>query len=193
MFVVTASASQTGRHALRPSAIEATYMYQRKEPLSLFVPLFFRLSFSFLLPSFVPRATSFLLFTPCQPFSFPFFSLFAQPYTDNRWDNEYTIASSFLLSYSFSDITSFCRVHLFAMFSLPGGHAVIDISTFCRFLQRDAWNQEFLYIRATLSVIGRFAFYNVIRFLWYFLLIHIQFSCVCIINFRYIGINVNRR
>lgn len=97
MFVVTASASQTGRHALRPSAIEATYMYQRKKPLSLFVLLFFRLSFSFLLPSFVPRATSFLLFTPCQPFSFPFFSLFAQPYTDNRWDNEYTIASSFLL------------------------------------------------------------------------------------------------
>ena len=94
MLVVTTSASQTGRHALRPSAIEAHGACTKERshsPRSFpsfaffsFFPPFFFLSFLLLLSrAHLPalRVNLFLrLFLSFFLFSF-FFPLLAQPYT----------------------------------------------------------------------------------------------------------------
>lgn len=129
MLVVTTSASQTGRHALRPSAIEAHGACTKERshsPRSFpsfaffsFFPPFFFLSFLLLLSrAHLPalRVNLFLSF-----FFFFFFFLYSRNRTrDNRRGNEYTNASSFLSRYTFGDITSFLRVQLFATSSFHG-------------------------------------------------------------------------
>lgn len=123
--MVTTSASQTGRHALRPSAIEAhgACTKERSHSPRSFPSFVFFSFFPFLSPSFISCPP---FCSPRQPFSSPFsfpffFFLYSRNRTrDNRQGNEYTNASSFLSRYTFGDITSFFRVQLFATSSFHG-------------------------------------------------------------------------
>lgn len=158
MLVVTTSASQTGRHALRPSAIEAHGACTKERShsprsfpsfafFSFFPPFFsFPFSFFYLVPTFLLSASTFFFLSS---FSFFFFLYSRNRTRDNRRGNEYTNASSFLSRYTFGDITSFLRVQLFATSSFHGP------LTFwiCRFFR--AWR-----IRANaIKRIGRFFFF----------------------------------
>lgn len=79
MFVVTTSASQTGRHALRPSAIEAHGACTKERshsprsfPSFVFFSFFpFPFSFFYLVPTFLLSASTFFF-----AFFFPFFFSF---------------------------------------------------------------------------------------------------------------------
>lgn len=75
MFVVTTSASQTGRHALRPSAIEAhgACTKERSHSPRSFPSFVFFSFFPFLSPSFISCPP---FCSPRQLFSSPFFFLF---------------------------------------------------------------------------------------------------------------------